>query len=113
MLETEETIINIPSDAVNAIAPIFGFIIIIKPHIIEIMEHINIDDQLLYSYFLSNNDNIKSKVDLSTITIPITIGNNVFIKSGFINKTIPNNNSTTPNVKNEVYNKLDSFSIIK
>lgn len=77
------------------------------------MEQINRDNQLSYPQDLRSTDIFKSIVDFTIITIPATIGNNVFINSGLNNKTIPSNNSTIPRVKKLNTNKLFSFSIIK
>ena len=113
IFDIEYITIKTPSDAVIAIVPKFGFIIIIKPQTIEITEQIKIDIQLPYSCFLSNMDNLKSIVDLVTIIIPATIGNNIFIKSGLSNRIIPSNNSIIPKVKKFEKNKFNSFWAIK
>ena len=113
ILDIEYTAINIPREVVNAIVPILGLSIIIKPHIIDIIEHIRIDNQLLILFLYSNIDSLKSSVDLVIIIIPATIGNNVFTISGLTSIIIPSNNSMTPNVKKLEKNILDSFSIKK
>ena len=113
ILDIELIVIKRPNDTVKAIVPILGLIIIIMPDIIAIKEHINIESQVSYSYFLSSKESLKSKVALVTITIPATIGNKVFIISGLSNITTPSNNSIIPSVKKLEKNKLVSFSIIK
>ena len=113
ILDIEYTVINIPREVVNAIVPILGLIIIIKPHIIDIIEHINSDIQLFILFLYSSIDSLKSNVDFVIIVIPATIGNNVLTISGLINIIIPSSNSITPNVKKLEKNILDSFSIKK
>ena len=61
ILDIEYTVINIPREVVNAIVPILGLIIIIKPHIIDIIEHINSDIQLFILFLYSSIDSLKSK----------------------------------------------------
>ena len=113
ILDIEYTVISIPREVVNAIVPILGLSIIIKPHIIDIIEHIRSDNQLLILFLYSNIDSLKSSVDLVIMIIPATIGNNVFTISGLTSIIIPSNNSMTPNVKKLEKNILDSFSIKK
>ena len=63
--------------------------------------------------FFKDKESLISKLDLVIITIPIKIGNKVFIILGFNNITIPTSNSIIPKDKNPEIIEVLFFSIIK
>ena len=88
------------------------------PHIIVSIDKIIAHNQELTPYFLSTNDNLILKIELTINHTPVIIGIIIFNILGYISKIIPNNNDKIPevikseNTKEQVDFKIKDIPII-